>query len=127
MKKRIESNLQTLFMLFVLSLSTVLTSCSAEDENFGSSNPFVGVWKEGSARWEFKKNGEFVRTSNYYSDYTKWTDTGTYGYNSQSQTLSMTYDESGNTYIYIVQSCSSNRIVYYDPKDMDSWTLIKVE
>lgn len=127
MKKRIGSNLQMLFMLFVLSLSITMTSCSAEDDNFGNSNPFVGVWKEGSTRWEFKKNGEFVRTPNYYSDYTKWTDTGTYGYNAQSQTLSMTYDKSGKTYIYVVQSCSSNRIVYYDPKDMYTWALTKVE
>ena len=127
MKKRFESDLQMLFMLFVLSLSMTMISCSSEGDNLGNSNPFVGVWKEESTRWEFKKNGEFVRTPNFYSNYTKWTDTGTYGYNAQSQTLSMTYDESGKTYIYIVQSCSSNRIVYYDPKDMYTWALIKVE
>lgn len=127
MKKRVESNLQMLLILFVLFLSTTLVSCSAEDGNFGSSNPFVGVWKEGSTKWEFKRNGEFISTPNYYSSYRKWTETGTYGYNAQNQTLSMTYDESGKTYIYIVQSCSSNRIVYYDPKDMYTWTLIKAE
>ena len=127
MKKKIESNLQMLFMLFVLSLSMAMASCGTEDGNFGNSNPFVGVWKEGSTRWEFKGNGEFVRTPNFYSNYTKWTDTGTYGYNAQNQTLSVTYDESGNTHIYIVQSCSSNRIVFYDPKDMYTWTLTKVE
>ena len=95
------------------------------DKGSNSSDPFVGNWKCGITRYEFTSNGYFTAREHYY-DYTErmFIKNGTYSYNDQQQTLAMQYD-SGTSYIYIVQTCTYNKIVYFDPKDLYTWTLLR--
>lgn len=112
------------FLAFICSIFVCLSFVSCED----NSNPFVGVWKEGASQWDFKSSGAFVRTANYYiSDAKKWTDTGTYFYNEEEGTLTLSYDRTGNTYVRTVKYVSYSSIVYYDPSDMTVWNLTRVE
>ena len=111
-------------LILAMVISCMMASCNKN--NSESNNPFVGVWKEGSSKWEFKENGEFIRVANYYLGSGIFTDTGSYTYNAQSSTFTITFDKSGKTYMRIVQHCSNDKIVYFDPTDMYTWTLIRV-
>lgn len=107
-------------ILIILSLG--LISC---DKGSNSSNPFVGNWKCGNTRYEFTSNGYFTARNNYYENRENlFISTGTYSYNSQQQTLAMQYD-SGTSRICVVQTCTYNKIVYFDPKDLYTWTLLR--
>ena len=111
-------------LILAMVISCMMVSCNKNNNE--SNNPFVGVWKEGSSKWEFKENGEFIRVANYYLGSGIFTDTGSYTYNAQSSTFTITFDKSGKTYMRIVQHCSNDKIVYFDPTDMYTWTLIRV-
>ena len=111
-------------LILAMVISCMMASCNKNNNE--SNNPFVGVWKEDGTKWEFKENGEFIRVANYYLGSNIFTDTGSYTYNAQSSTFITTYDKSGRSYMRIVQHCSNDKIVYYDPTDMYIWTLIRV-
>lgn len=107
-------------ILIILSLG--LISC---DKGINSSNPFVGNWKCDNTRYEFTSNGYFTARNNYYENRENlFISTGTYSYNSQQQTLAMQYD-SGTSRICVVQTCIYNKIVYFAPKDLYTWTLLR--
>ena len=66
-----------------------------------------------------------LMTSHYYENRENlFINTGTYSFNVQQKTLAMQYD-SGTSRICIVQTCTYDMIVYFDPKDFYSWTLIR--
>lgn len=110
-----------LFICLILAACCVV-SCY-KDSN--SSNPFVGNWKCGNTRYEFTSNGSFTARNNYYENRENlFINTGTYSFNAQQKTLAMQYD-SGTSRICIVQTCTYDMIVYFDPKDFYSWTLIR--
>lgn len=120
-------------VMFASVMALSLSSCGKEDgSEYYEDNPFAGVWKEGSNRTEFRKNGTWETRYNYYSDdnddyVMKWTETGTYTYDEGSRTLCKVYDKNGNAYMRIVQHISRDKIVYFDPTDMYTWTLIRME
>ncbi|MBQ3596066.1 MAG: hypothetical protein II981_11750 [Bacteroidales bacterium] len=115
-------------LILTLVISCMMTSCKKDnnDNNNESSDPFVGIWKHCVYnKMEFKENGEFILIYNYYSN-NPWMKKGSYVYNSQTSTLSLSYD-SGSTQLAIVQSCSYDKIVYYNADNLYTYTLIRVE
>lgn len=90
-----------------------------------SNNPFVGNWKCEDSRYEFSSNGRFTVHYHYYDNRgNMYAKSGSYSYNKQQQTLAMQYD-SGTSRICIVQTCTYDKIVYFDPKDLYTWTLLR--
>lgn len=115
-------------LILTLVISCMMTSCKKDnnDNNNESSNPFVGIWKHcGYNKMEFKENGEFILIYNYYSN-NPWMKKGSYVYNIQTSTLSLSYND-GYTKLAVVQSCSYDKIVYYNADDLYIYTLIRVE
>lgn len=110
------------FVVFLMSL-IVFSACTVEE--IGRTS-FVGKWKDGNSRYEFFSDGSFVVKHNYY-EHTElmFKKSGIYSYNAGQQSLSMRYDNSGASYIYVVQSVSEDRIVYFDPTDLYVWTLMR--
>ena len=108
---------------FVIILG--VASCRDEDDDV-VHNPFIGVWKENYSKIEYKKDGTWIEYRNYYStvhDANRYAETGTYSCDKYMITLSKTYDKSGRSYTYMIQTANNGRIVYYDPTDMYTWTL----
>ena len=109
-------------LITLMLVALCFVSC---DKDSNSGNPFVGNWKCGNTRYEFTSNGYFTARNNYYENRENlFVSTGTYSYNAQQQTLAMQYD-SGTSRICIVQTCTYDKIVYFDPKDLYTWTLIR--
>ena len=103
----------------------ILLGFASCEKGGDSSNPFVGNWKCGSTRYEFTSDGYFTARNHYYDNPERlFINTGTYSYNALQQTLSMQYD-SGTSRICIVQTCTYDKIVYFDPKDLYTWTLLR--
>ncbi len=119
-------------LILAMVVTCMTTSCKKDnnDNNNESSNPFVGVWKKNMYhKMEFKENGEFILINNYYSNdgyASPWMQKGSYVYNIQTSTLSLSYND-GYTKLAVVQSCSYDKIVYYNADDLYTYTLIRVE
>ncbi len=121
--EKILQNFFNVLLSFVIILG--VASCRDEDDDV-VHNPFIGVWKDNYSKIEYKKDGTWIEYINYYStvhDAYRYTETGTYSCDKYLITLSKTYDKSGRSYTYMIQTANNGRIVYYDPTDMYTWTL----
>ena len=107
----------------MITVFILLFGCEQHDDI--KTNPFVGIWKDGNTKREFFDNGKFKFTLNYFGEGTKHITTGLYGYNSDQQTLSISID-GGESRIYLVQYVSQDNIVYYDPTDLETISLIRI-
>lgn len=112
---RTISNIISVLIISIITFS--FTSCSDDDnDNKVENNPFVGVWKEGYSKIEYKSDGTWCEYNNYYSEVNNasvWKDAGSYSYDEASRTLAIKRDDTGRTYIYYIQHISKNKIIYY--------------
>lgn len=104
------------------------TGCNQNDDNqYGTEkNPFVGTWKEDVNKWEFYDDGNLKNTMNYFGYGKTYTYTGMYAYNPKQQTVTFSFD-GGSGRIYIVQEISRDRIVYFDPTDLATYYLVRIQ
>lgn len=111
-------------------VSVTLSSCSSDNDDESGSNPFVGVWEHTPYGHivEFKSNGEFNETIYFSED---WTDfrSGTYSYDKNKKTLLFIHTDGGldgYSQLYIVEYIGTDKIVYIDPDDLMTTTLIRI-
>lgn len=103
-------------------------SCSSDDGE-SENNPFVGVWKE--QPWghilKFYSNGEFDFTIYFTDDWIEHR-SGTYSYDNKNKTLLYMYDQSGlSSELFYVEYISKDKIVYIDPDDLATTTLVRTQ
>lgn len=104
------------------------TGCNQnEDNSYGNEkNPFVGTWKEDVNKEEYYADGTFKSIMGYFGDGKTYIYTGVYSYNSDQQTVTFSYN-GGTGRIYIVQEISQDRIVYFDPTDLEVYLLERIQ
>ena len=111
-------------ILMILASLLILIGC--KDDPIENNNPFVGVWKEDVNKKYFYEDGTFKYIMNYYGDGKTRTSTGVYSYNADLKTVSFSFN-GGTGRIYMLQEISKNKIVYFDPTDLETYYLVRVD